>query len=149
VALDRAGLRYTRHTYQHDPVAANFGLEAAAALGVSPARVFKTLLVDLGQGLGVGVVPVEGSLDLKAVAAALGVKSVAMAAPEAAERVTGYVVRGISPVGQKRAHPTVLDESALDHQVVYVSGGRRGLDLGITPADLVRVTGANVAGIAR
>lgn len=149
VALGRAGLRYTRHTYQHDPAAASFGLEAAAALGVSPARVFKTLLVDLGQGLGVGVVPVEGSLDLKAVAAALGVKSVAMAAPEAAERVTGYVVGGISPVGQKRALPTVLDESALIHETIFVSGGRRGFDLELAPADLVAITGATAAPIGR
>lgn len=149
VALDHAGLPYTRHTYVHDPAAASFGLEAAEALGVSPARVFKTLLVDLGQGLAVGIVPVEGSLDLKAVAAALGVKSVAMATPQAAERATGYVVGGISPVGQKRALPTVLDESALTHETIYVSGGRRGFDLELAPADLASITGATTAPIGR
>jgi Cys-tRNA(Pro)/Cys-tRNA(Cys) deacylase len=153
VALDRAGVTYTRHPYDHDPAtaaaAAGYGLEAAAALGVPPASVFKTLLVDTGAGLAVGVVPVDGQLDLKAVAAALGVKAVTMADRAAAERSTGYVVGGISPVGQKRALPTVLDDTAYALDTVYVSGGRRGFDIGLAPADLARVTGAVRARIGR
>ena len=149
VALDRAGVAYSRHPYDHDPSSPSYGLEAAEALGVEPARVFKTLLVDTGTGLGVGVVPVDGQLDLKAVAAALAAKSVTMADPAAAERSTGYVVGGISPVGQKRPLPTVLDETAYAFDVVYVSGGRRGFDIGLAPADLARVTGALRARIGR
>ena len=149
VALDRAGVAYTRHPYEHDPAAASYGLEAAAALGVAPAQVFKTLLVDTGAGLAAGVVPVDGQLDLKAVAAALRVKSVTMADPAAAERSTGYVVGGISPVGQKRALPTVLDDTADGFATVYVSGGRRGFDIGLAPADLATVTRAVRARIGR
>src|SRR4051812_34195142 len=149
VALDRAGVAYSRHPYEHDPSAAGYGLEAAAALGVEPSRVFKTLLVDTGTTLAVGVVPVVGQLDLKAVASALGVKSVTMADPAAAERSTGYVVGGISPVGQKRALPTVLDETAYAFETVYVSGGRRGFDVGLSPADLEAVTHGVRARIGR
>ncbi|QWZ10292.1 Cys-tRNA(Pro) deacylase [Nocardioides panacis] len=149
VALTKAGIAFTEHAYAHDPAAASYGLEAADVLGLDPARVLKTLLVSVDGRLVVGVVPVSGQLDLKAVAAAVGGKKATMADPAAAERATGYVVGGISPVGQKRAHPTVLDESALACDVVYVSGGRRGLDLGLSPADLVRVTGATVAPIGR
>ena len=111
--------------------------------------MFKTLLVRTDAGLAVGVVPVDRQLDLKAVATALGAKKAVMADPVEAERVTGYVVGGISPVGQRRALPTVLDASALDLDRVYVSGGRRGLDLSLAPADLVRATGATTAAIAR
>lgn len=149
VALTRAGTPYAVHAYEHDPAAESFGLEAADALGVEPARVLKTLLVDTGAGLAVGIVPVDRLLDLKAVAAALGAKRVVMADPAAAERSSGYVVGGISPIGQKRPLPTVLDTSAADHATVLVSGGRRGLDLELAPADLVVVTGAVVAPIAR
>lgn len=148
-ALTRAGVDFGIHPYEHDPAAPSYGLEAATALGVPAEQVFKTLLVEGERGLAVGVVPVSSSLDLKAVAAALGVKKVAMARPEDAERATGYVVGGISPVGQKRPLPTVVDESAQDHERVYVSGGRRGLDLSLSPADLLRVTGAVTAAIAR
>ncbi len=140
VALDRLGVTYRRHPYAHDPAAASYGLEAAQALGVAPERVLKTLLVDTGHGLAVGIVPVAGQLDLKAMAAALGVKGVRMADTAAAERSTGYVVGGISPVGQRRALPTVLDESAFGHPTVYVSGGRRGFDLELAADDLVTVT---------
>jgi Cys-tRNA(Pro)/Cys-tRNA(Cys) deacylase len=149
VALTRAGVTFTEHAYEHDPGASSYGSEAAAVLGLDPARVFKTLFVSVDSRLVVGIVPVSGQLDLKAVAAAVGGKKAVMADPAAAERATGYVVGGISPVGQKRAHPTVLDESALAFDTVYVSGGRRGLDLGLSPADLVRVTGATVARIGR
>ncbi|MCU1537315.1 MAG: Cys-tRNA(Pro) deacylase YbaK [Humibacillus sp.] len=149
VALDRAGISYTRHPYDHDPSAASYGLEAAGALGVDPAQVFKTLLVDTRSGLAVGVVPVDGQLDLKAIAAALGAKSVTMANPVAAERSSGYVVGGISPVGQKRALSTVLDDTAYLFETVYVSGGRRGFDLGLSPTDLAAVTRAVRAAIGR
>ncbi|MBT9254468.1 Cys-tRNA(Pro) deacylase [Phycicoccus sp. MAQZ13P-2] len=149
VALTAAGVAFTQHAYEHDPAAPSYGLEAAHVLGLPAEQVFKTLLVDTGAGLAVGVVPVAGQLDLKAMASALGVKRVTMADPAAAERSTGYVVGGISPVGQKRALPTVVDESAELFDVVYVSGGRRGLDLGLSPADLVRVTGATLADIGR
>jgi Cys-tRNA(Pro)/Cys-tRNA(Cys) deacylase len=149
VALTAAGVAFSQHAYEHDPAAPSYGLEAAAVLGLPAEQVFKTLLVDTGAGLAVGVVPVAGMLDLKAMATALAVKRVTMAEPAAAERSTGYVVGGISPVGQRRALPTVVDESAELFDVVYVSGGRRGLDLGLSPADLVRVTGAVVADVAR
>ncbi|CAN7442317.1 Cys-tRNA(Pro) deacylase [Knoellia sp. LjRoot47] len=148
-ALTRAKIAYAVRAYEHDPAAESFGLEAAQALGVAPARVFKTLLVDTGTGLAVGVVPVDGTLDLKAIASALGVKKVAMADPDAAERSSGYVVGGISPIGQKRSLPTVVDVSATTHDTVLVSGGRRGLDLELSPEDLVRATGATLAPIAR
>ena len=149
MALAAAGVAFTQHTYEHDPAAGSFGLEAAEALGLPPEQVFKTLLVDTGAGLAVAVVPVSGLLDLKAMAAALGVKRVTMADPAAAQRSSGYVVGGISPLGQKRSLPTVVDESAELFDVVYVSGGRRGLDLGLSPADLVRLTGATTADVAR
>lgn len=149
VALTRAGVAFTTHAYEHDPAATNYGLEAAEALDLDPARVFKTLFAEVDGRLVVGIVPVSGQLDLKALAAAVGGKKAAMADPAAAERATGYVVGGISPVGQKRAHPTVLDESALQFETVYVSGGRRGLDIGLAPRDLVAVTGAETAPIAR
>ena len=137
------------HHYEHDPSEASYGLEAAEALGLPPAAVFKTLLADVDGRLVVGIVPVTGQLDLKALAAAVGGKRAAMADPAAAERTTGYVVGGISPVGQKRPLPTVLDETAYACQVVYVSGGRRGFDLGLSPTDLARVTGAVRAPIGR
>ena len=149
VALTRAGVPFTLHPYEHDPRAESFGLEAAEALGVAPERVFKTLLADTGGRLVVGIVPVTGQLDLKALARAVGAPKATMADPAAAERSTGYVVGGISPVGQKRALPTVLDDSALGHESVFVSGGRRGLDLELTPADLVRATSATTAPIRR
>lgn len=149
VALERAGIRYDVRSYVHDPTAASFGLEAAEALGVEPARVFKTLLVDTDKGLGVGIVPVDALLDLKAVAAALGAKKATMADPAVAERVTGYVIGGISPVGQKKALPTVLDASAEQHATILVSGGRRGLDLELAPADLLTVVRGSTAPIAR
>jgi Cys-tRNA(Pro)/Cys-tRNA(Cys) deacylase len=124
-ALTRARIPFTVHTYEHDPTASSFGLEAASALGLDPERVLKTLL------------------------AAVGGKKAVMADPHDAERVTGYVVGGISPIGQKKALPTVLDSSAMQHETVFVSGGRRGMDLEVTPADLVAVTRATLAAIRR
>lgn len=149
VALTRAGVEFTMREYAHDARATSYGLEAAQALGVEPARVFKTLLADVDGRLVVGVVPVTGQLDLKALARAVDGRKAQMADPAAAERATGYVVGGISPIGQKRAHPTVVDVTALDHPTVLVSGGRRGLDLELAPGDLVEVTGAVTAAIAR
>jgi Cys-tRNA(Pro)/Cys-tRNA(Cys) deacylase len=148
VALRAAGIPFTEHAYTHDAANTNFGLEAASALGLDPDRVFKTLLADVDGRLVVGIVPVTGKLDLKRLAAALGGKRATMADPAVAERRTGYVVGGISPIGQKTAHPTVLDETAELWDTVYVSGGRRGLDLELTPADLVRATNATLADIA-
>jgi Cys-tRNA(Pro)/Cys-tRNA(Cys) deacylase len=149
VALDRAGTAYSLHAYEHDPAAASYGLEAAERLGLDPGAVFKTLLADVDGRLAVGIVPVTHQLDLKALAAAVGAKRASMAEPAAAERATGYVVGGISPLGQRKRLPTVLDASALDLATVYVSGGKRGLDLGLAPADLVSLTDASVAAIAR
>ena len=140
---------FTEHAYVHDAGAASYGLEAATALGLAAEQVLKTLMVTVDGQLVVGIVPVSGQLDLKAVAAAVGGKRATMADPTDAERATGYVVGGISPIGQRRSHRTVLDESALSFDTVYVSGGRRGLDLGLSPGDLVRVTGATVAAIGR
>ncbi|MFC7497528.1 MULTISPECIES: Cys-tRNA(Pro) deacylase [unclassified Nocardioides] len=149
VALTAAGIAFTLHEYAHDPRASSYGLEAAAALGLDPARVFKTLMASVDGALAVGIVPVSGQLDLKALARALGGSKAAMADLAAAERATGYVAGGISPVGQKRRHPTVLDETATSFETVYVSAGRRGLDLEIAPTDLVSVTGAVLAPISR
>jgi Cys-tRNA(Pro)/Cys-tRNA(Cys) deacylase len=139
--------------YEHDPLARerglSYGLEAAQALGVDPGQVFKTLLADVDGGLVVAVVPVDRSLDLKALASAAGGKRAVLAEPAAAERATGYVVGGISPLGQRRRLPTVVDESALSWPTVLVSAGRRGLDVELAPGDLVRVTGAVTAAVAR
>ena len=147
--LTRAGVAFTVHTYEHDPAAPSYGLEAATALGLPPEQVFKTLLADADGTLAVGIVPVAGQLDLKALAAALGRRRATMADPAVAARSTGYVVGGISPLGQRKRLPTVLDESAFGHPVVYVRGGRRGVDLGVAPDDLARVLGATRARIGR
>ena len=149
VALERAGVAHTVHTYEHDPSRGAYGLEAAEVLGLAPEQVYKTLMADVDGTLTVAVVPVAGKLDLKALAAAVGGKRASMADPAVAERVTGYVVGGISPLGQKTAHPTVVDETVVLFDTVYVSGGRRGLDIGLAPDDLVALTDATVADIAR
>ena len=148
VALERARIPFTAHPYEHDPSAHGFGIEAAEALGVDERRVFKTLVVDSGVGLAVGVVPVSAMLDLKAMASALDRKRVHLAAVADAERSSGYVHGGISPIGQRKALPTVVDESALGFPTVFVSGGRRGFDIELAPGDLVRAADASVAGIA-
>lgn len=149
LALTRAGVDFSAHAYEHDPRATSYGLEAAAALGLDPAQVFKTLLADVDGDLVVAVVPVAGSLDLKALAAAAGGRRAEMADPARAQRVTGYVLGGISPLGQKRALPTFIDVTAADIPRIYVSGGRRGLDIGLDPTDLIRITGAVIAPIGR
>jgi Cys-tRNA(Pro)/Cys-tRNA(Cys) deacylase len=146
-ALTAAGIPFTMHRYDHDGRATSYGSEAAAALGLDPQRVLKTLMAIVDGRIVVAVVPVAGHLDLKALASACGAKKAGMAAVGVAERATGYVVGGISPVGQRRTHRTVVDESALGFETVFVSGGKRGLDLEVAPADLVRVTAATVAAI--
>ena len=146
-ALAAAGVPFVLHPYVHDPSAASYGTEAAEALGIAPERVFKTLMVEVEGRLAVGVVPVSGNLDLKAFAAALGAKKAAMADAAAAERRTGYVLGGISPLGQRQVSPTVVDGSALSLGTMLVSGGKRGLDIELAPADLIRLTSAVTATI--
>jgi Cys-tRNA(Pro)/Cys-tRNA(Cys) deacylase len=148
IALERAKIPFTVHEYPHDPRSGSYGLEASEALGVSPERVFKTLVVSVDGALAVGVVPVHRQLDLKALAAAAGGKKAVMAEVAAAERATGYVAGGISPVGQKKRLPVVIDSSALELATMYCSGGRRGLEIELAPADLIRAAGATVAAIA-
>jgi Cys-tRNA(Pro)/Cys-tRNA(Cys) deacylase len=143
VAARRAGIEFALHEYEHDLQAESYGLEAAERLGVDPARVLKTLVVEQDGSLAVAIVPVSAQLDLRA----LG-KRAALADRAAAERATGYVLGGISPLGQRRRLPAVLDESALAFATVYVSAGRRGLELELAPVDLARLTGARVAAVA-
>ncbi|MFF3766772.1 Cys-tRNA(Pro) deacylase [Streptomyces sp. NPDC001922] len=149
VALTAAGREFTVHSYEHDPAAPSYGEEAAQAMGVEPTRVFKTLLAEVDGALTVAIVPVAGSLDLKALASATGGKRAVMADPAAAERATGYVRGGISPLGQRRKLPTVLDTSAAEHATVCVSAGRRGLEIELSPADLAALTEAVTAPIGR
>jgi len=146
--LVRSGTAYRLHEYTHDP-SAPYGREAAEAIGTEPQRVLKTLVAAADGSLAVAVIPVSNELDLKALAAALGVKKVTMADPAEAERATGYVIGGISPLGQKRRLPIVIDESASQWPTVFVSGGRRGLELELAPVDLAALTGALVAPVAR
>lgn len=163
VELQRAGVTFRVHEFEHDPAERSYGLAAARALGVEPDRVFKTLLADLtfggdggqrgGRGAGivrqaVGIVPVTAQLSLKELANALGAKRAEMCAPAAAERLTGYVVGGISPFGQKKRLPTAIDETCELSDTIFVSGGRRGLDLEIAPGDLLAILDAVVAPIA-
>lgn len=148
-ALVAAGVVHTAHAYTHDPASdLGYGLEAAHLLGFPPEQVFKTLVADVEGTLTLAVVPVTGRLDLKALAQAVGAKRAAMADPRAAERATGYVVGGISPLGQRTALRTVVDESVWLFDTVLVSGGRRGLDVELAPDALVALTGAVVAAVA-
>jgi Cys-tRNA(Pro)/Cys-tRNA(Cys) deacylase len=146
--LDKLGIGYRLHTYAHDARRGSYGLEASEALGVAPERVFKTLVADVDGTLTIGVVPVAGLLDMKALAAAAGGKKAGMAEVVTAERATGYVAGGISPLGHRKRIAVVIDASAMGHETVFCSGGRRGLELEITPADLVRAASAVVAPIA-
>jgi Cys-tRNA(Pro)/Cys-tRNA(Cys) deacylase len=147
IALNRAGIAFTVHEYAHDPRHESYGLEASQALGVPAERMFKTLVAEVDGALVVGVVPVPGQLDLKALAAACGGKRAVMAQVSAAERATGYVAGGISPVGQRKRLPVLLDASAMAYATVFCSGGRRGLEIELAPADLVRAADATVASI--
>ncbi|GAB2664714.1 Cys-tRNA(Pro) deacylase [Saccharopolyspora gloriosae] len=146
--LTRQRVTHQVHAYEHDPRAESYGLEAADALGQPPERVFKTLVADVDGALAVGVVPVTGQLDLKSLAAACGGKKAKMADMGAAERATGYVAGGISPLGQKKRLPVVLDASAEAFDTIFCSAGRRGLEIELAPADLVRLLDAHVADIA-
>ena len=149
-AAKRAGIEFEVVEYDTGDAAEPWGIGAARALGIAPERVFKTLVVDLaGKSHAIAMIPVDARLDLKAVANALGAKRVTMAEPAAAERATGYVRGGISPLGQRRRLPFALDESALGFGRIHVSGGRRGLEIGLAPGDLVSLVGAVVARIAR
>lgn len=149
VAATKAGIDFTLHPYEVDPEASSYGEAAADALGISHDRIFKTLVAEVDGNLTVAVVPVAATLDLKALASAAGGKRAVMADPKVAERATGYVVGGISPLGQRRRLPTVIDDSASGLATLYVSAGRRGLQIELAPADLVRLTGAVTAEIAR
>jgi Cys-tRNA(Pro)/Cys-tRNA(Cys) deacylase len=152
VELDRARIPHTLHEYDagaHHPGRPSYGEDAAMALGIDPARIFKTLVATVDELAAVGIVPVAATLDLKALADALGGRRAAMADPADAERLTGYVVGGISPIGQRRHLPTVLDASASGFVTIFVSAGRRGLQVELAPADLARVTSATLAPIGR
>lgn len=142
------GIDFEVHAYEHDPASASYGWEAAEALGVDPGRVFKTLIADVDGRAVVAIVPVTEMLDLRALASACGAKRARMLDPAKAQRLTGYVVGGISPLGQKSALPTVLDASALGHRTIYISAGRRGLDMELSPSDLQAITAATTAPIA-
>ena len=142
--LQKAGLRFALHDYVHDPEQKSFGLEAATALALDPGRVFKTLVVEVGDAFRVCMVPAIATLDI----AALG-KHAALAPVERAERITGYVAGGIAPLGQRRKLPTLVDDSALGFDTVFVSAGRRGLELELSPLDLITLTGAEVRKLRR
>jgi Cys-tRNA(Pro)/Cys-tRNA(Cys) deacylase len=146
--LARQKVAHTLHPYEHDPRADGYGEEAAAALGIEPHQIFKTLIATIDGRLVCAVVPVAGRLDLKALAAAVGGKRAAMAEPAAAQRATGYVLGGISPLGQKTRLPVVVDATAEPLATVFVSAGKRGLQVELAPAELVRLTSARYAPIA-
>jgi Cys-tRNA(Pro)/Cys-tRNA(Cys) deacylase len=151
-AVQQSRIGHVLHEYQHDPAADSYGLEAAKALGVAADRVFKTLITALDgtrDRLAAAIVPASKKLDMKAVAKAAGAKKAEMADPKEAERATGYVVGGISPLGQRKRLPTLLDHSASNHQTIFVSAGKRGLQIELSPQDLVTLTGATLAAIAR
>ncbi len=147
--LARLGIEHVLHRYPHDPRHPSYGQEASEALGVSADRVFKTLVADVDGQLTVAVVPVAGSLDLKALAAAVGGKKAVLADPARAEKASGYVTGGIAPVGLRRRLPVIVDETALRHRTVLCSAGQRGLEIELAPADLVAAAGARIAPIGR
>jgi Cys-tRNA(Pro)/Cys-tRNA(Cys) deacylase len=148
-ALGAAGIPFVPHAYRHDAAATDFGAEAARELGIEPARVFKTLMVETDAGLGIGIVSVRDQLDLKALAGELGAKKASMADRAVAERKSGYVVGGISPIGQRTRLATVVDDAALEFSTIFVSGGRRGFDIEIAPGDLLTAVGGRIARIRR
>ena len=148
LALDRARVGYTLHSYPHDSRAGSYGEEAAALLGVDPRRMFKTLVTAVDSRLVCALVPVSSRLDLKALASAAGGRRAELAELAKAQRATGYVLGGISPLGHRSAIPVLVDSSATDFQTVFVSAGKRGLQVELAPADLLRLTGASTAPIA-
>lgn len=146
----KAGIPFEIKEYQHDPNSQSYGEEAASALGVAQSEVFKTLLAQSNDGkLVVAIVPVAGTLDLKALSKASGCKKMEMADPIKAEKTTGYVVGGISPLGQKKQLPTFIDSSAQDLTVIHVSAGKRGLEISLKPEDLLKLTRGKWASIGR
>jgi Cys-tRNA(Pro)/Cys-tRNA(Cys) deacylase len=147
--LTRLGIRYAVHAYRHDPRHPSYGTEASEALGIAPERVFKTLVAEVDGAVTVAVVPVSGQLDLKALAGAAGGKRAALAEVAAAERATGYAAGGISPLGQRRRLPVVIDTTALGFPTIFCSGGRRGLEIELAPGDLARAANAVIAPISR
>jgi Cys-tRNA(Pro)/Cys-tRNA(Cys) deacylase len=149
VVASNASVAFAVHEYEHDPSHESFGLEAAGKTGIEAERIFKTLITSTGGRLVVGVVPVNRQLDLKALAKIVGEKSAQIAEVSVAERTTGYIVGAISQLGQKKRLTTVIDQSALQHETVYVSAGRRGLEIELSPADLIALTGATTALVAR
>jgi Cys-tRNA(Pro)/Cys-tRNA(Cys) deacylase len=152
LALTAAGIEFTLHSYQHDPASTDFGKEAAAALGVDELRIFKTLVVDTGTAkpqLGVGIVPVAGMLDLKSIASLLGSKRAVLADARIAAASSGYIIGGISPIAQKNPLPTIIDETAQLFDTIFVSAGKRGLQVELSPVDLAKLTNARFADIAR
>jgi len=148
-AAKKAKVKYSVHEYAHDPAAQSYGLEAAEKLGLDPERVFKTLVAGSGKDMVVAILPVSKQLDLKLLAKALGMKKIAMAEVAAVERTTGYVVGGVSPLGQKKRLPTVIDASAQELETMFVSAGRRGLEIELAPQDLAKLTGASFEDVAR
>ena len=147
--LTSLGIAHTIHRYAHDPRHPSYGQEASEALAVPPDRVLKTLIADVDGQLTVGVVPVGASLDLKALAAAVGGKRAAMADPNRAEKASGYVTGGITALGLRKPLPVIVDESALGHSTVFCSAGQRGMEIELAPADLVAAAGARTAPIAK
>ncbi len=150
--LKKANIQFTLHEYSHDPQAASYGEEAANCLDVEAQRVFKTLLVsgnsnDNSKDLAVSIVPVTHQLDLKAVAKAIKVKKTSMADASAAQKATGYILGGISPLGQKKRLPFTIDSSAIDYETVFISGGKRGLEIEIAPEDLIALCNAKISDI--
>ncbi|MDP9283424.1 MAG: Cys-tRNA(Pro) deacylase [Actinomycetota bacterium] len=145
VAAERAGISFSVHAYEHDPNAGSYGLEAVERLGLESARVFKTLVVEVDGKLAVAIVPAAAQLDLKA----FGGKRAALVDRTRAERATGYVLGGISPLGMRKPLSTTLDASAFEHATIYVSAGRRGLELELDPRDLARLTDATMRSVAR
>ena len=150
VALKQARIHFSIHEYQHDPKATSFGEEAAEKLGVDPAAIFKTLMIQgENKSLAVAIVPVMRSLDLKAAASALKMKKVQMADKQLVARTSGYIIGGVSPIGQKKLLPTILDASANGHEKIYVSGGKRGFDIALAAVDLLKICNGQVANIAK
>ena len=147
VQLERAGIPFHIYEYEHsrDHMDSGYGLEAAMRLGFDAGQIFKTLMADIGAERVIGIVPVNGHLDLKALAAAVGAKKATMADPALAQRESGYVLGGISPFGQRTRPRTVLDDSALAYDEILVSGGKRGFDVGLSPSDLLTVLDASTA----
>lgn len=147
IALQKAGVAFTLHEYEYDPNAARVGMQAALALGIEPARLLKTLMAKAGSNIVCALVPSDREVSLKRLAAAAGAKEAAMLAPAEAERISGYHVGGISPLGQRRSIPVYVEETALAHATILVNGGRRGLQIEIKPQTLVTVLAARVAGL--